>query len=437
MYKILLPVLLVAQAIAHPTSEGHSTAQIIRSRQSGHGDSHGAKEGGGHDMGSTGGMGGMGGMGGLGGGVIDSLSNSAITYPALQFVVPMLPKMALYKKEQFQATSKRANAKKYKLWYGPLDLDSKEEKKKNPNKHIIGMDPQGTTFMNRADSFPGDITILSAKVSLVFEDGKTADAKNGIYNHHVVFTDTDKRPIALLACPGQKAKPALPVSVTVGTGEENTSFQYAPESGEIDGGYYVGKRDTLLLAAELVNYSSEKKRVYALIDIDYVPGKGKSDISSETVQVGMCGGAIGIRPPPGQKKFSMASKAMTVQYDGYIFGIRGHLHDGGVSVPVQINNKTVCESKANYKTGGDSATSLTSMSICDQVIPVKKGDQMTFTAGYDLELHPARQHAGGGEAEEMGTILFNFAASDTSAKSSSGDGLWNTLTSMLGFGGKQ
>jgi hypothetical protein len=82
------------------------------------------------------------------------------------------------------------------------------------------MDPQGNSFVTQAADFPKDITVLDATIKLVYADGKPASVSNGIYNHHVVFADTHKAPKALVACPGQKPKSGLPISVFVATGKE-------------------------------------------------------------------------------------------------------------------------------------------------------------------------------------------------------------------------
>jgi len=308
------------------------------------------------------------------------------------------------------------------------------------------MDPQGTVFMNQVTGFPGDITILHGVVRLKFEDGTIAEAKTGVYNHHVVFADTNKRPLALVACPGQAAKPVIPISVMLGTGEDNSVYEYTPDSTDFSGGYYVGKDHGLWFTSELVNYSSENKTVYAVVDFDYVEGKEKVDVSPETLGVSQCDGSIGLRAPKGEKKFEFKSKSMKFQHDGALFGIRGHLHDGGTALVVRVNNQTVCKSEAQYKEGGKEAgtwDALSGMSSCNDLIPVKKGDELSLVAQYDLGLHPARSHAGGGEAEEMGLALFSFAANGTAApeKSSSPftsgsfttdmSGLWGTITTPV------
>src|ERR1700759_3628497 len=93
----------------------------------------------------------------------------------------------------------------------------------------------------------------------------------------------------------------------------------------------------------------------------------------------------------------------------------GHLHDGGTAVVMKVNNKPVCTSNAEYRKGETGTwDALSNMGVCTDIVPVKKGDTIGLTAQYNLELHPARKHAGGGEAEEMGLELFSFAASTDS-----------------------
>jgi hypothetical protein len=41
---------------------------------------------------------------------------------------------------------------------------------------------------------------------------------------------------------------------------------------------------------------------------------------------------------------------------------------------------------------------------------MKKGDRVKIDANYDLELHPAKKHVGGGMVEEMGLTSFLFTS---------------------------
>jgi hypothetical protein len=111
------------------------------------------------------------------------------------------------------------------------------------------------------------------------------------------------------------------------------------------------------------------------------------------------------------------------------------MHDGGTALLVKVNNQTVCQSEAQYAKGGKEAgtwDALSGMSICSDLIPVKKGDQLSIVAKYDLDLHPARSHAdGGGDAEEMGLALFSFAT-NTEVATRSFSSFLSDMTGFLG-----
>jgi hypothetical protein len=56
-----------------------------------------------------------------------------------------------------------------------------------------------------------------------------------------------------------------------------------------------------------------------------------------------------------------------------------------------INNKTVGESKAQYGGAGSESgrwATISGMTQCNDLIPVKKGDILTIGANYDVETHP-------------------------------------------------
>jgi hypothetical protein len=257
------------------------------------------------------------------------------------------------------------------------------------------MDPGGTTFMNKINDFPKDISLLDAVVHLVYEDGSPASVGNGIYNHHIAFQDTSKKPPVMVACPGQSAKSGVPTSVFVATGEDGNSYQYAPDIPDFSSGYYIGPNDGIAVFAEIVNYSNQTKRLFANVEYNYVPGKPKFDVSGAIISVTQCdGGNVGIHAEKGQKVFAVKSKDMKVTMDGYIFAVRGHLHDGGDYVGMSVNNKSMCESKAVY--GGAAGTAeggnwqtVSDMTVCQEPFPIKKGDTLTVVAKYDLQAHPA------------------------------------------------
>lgn len=58
---------------------------------------------------------------------------------------------------------------------------------------------------------------------------------------------------------------------------------------------------------------------------------------------------------------------------------------------MSINGQEVCQSKGIYKGGKTDAVSrptLSDMSVCEALTPVKKGDIMVIEAKYDLLSHP-------------------------------------------------
>jgi Stress up-regulated Nod 19 len=124
-----------------------------------------------------------------------------------------------------------------------------------------------------------------------------------------------------------------------------------------------------------------------------------------------------LRPPQGKKVFSFESHNMKINQDGYILTRRGHLHDGGENIDFLINGKSICDSKAIYGGAGQTGKAIdgttwetvSEMGECSEPFKVKKGDNVTVIANYNLEKHPARQHAMGGMAEEMGLMNFAFA----------------------------
>lgn len=280
--------------------------------------------------------------GGMGGGLSDFFLQSSMTQPHLNTFIGILPAMPMVKKSlDMPSTFKRPGAKKANLLFGPYQIIDAATRKITPNKNIIAMDPGRRTFMNKVTTFLTDISLLDTVVKLVYEDGSSATVDNSIYNHHIAFQDTAKKTPAIVACPGQAAKNSVPTSVLVATGEDGNSYHYAPGLPDFDSGYFIGPNDGIGVFTEIVKYTNQTKRIYASVDYNYVPGKPKFDVSGVTLSVIQCDGAqVGIKPQKGQKVFSVNSKHMKVEMDGYIFAFRGHLHDGGDYVGVTVNGQS-------------------------------------------------------------------------------------------------
>jgi hypothetical protein len=189
------------------------------------------------------------------------------------------------------------------------------------------MDPQGTSWQNILGNFPGDMTILSTETFLVYQNGSAAGVNTGIYNHHIAIADLTRPLVLIASCPGEPPKSSLRVQVFAGVGEDKGRYVYTDgqANSSLPGGYYVAKNDKIFMTTELVNYSNQEKQIYMIIDIEYTPGKVANgyDITSETLSVVQCNSeSKAIRPPGDQKVFSVSSKNMTLNVDGYIINQR-------------------------------------------------------------------------------------------------------------------
>jgi hypothetical protein len=80
---------------------------------------------------------------------------------------------------------------------------------------------------------------------------------------------------------------------------------------------------------------------------------------------------------------------------GYMIDMKPHMHDGGINATVFVNGQQICTSKAHYGgttdggtvIGGQKWETITGYDICNGPIPVKKGDNLTVEAYYDLQAH--------------------------------------------------
>jgi len=110
---------------------------------------------------------------------------------------------------------------------------------------------------------------------------------------------------------------------------------------------------------------------------------------------------------------------MEIKDDGKLLLVKGDMHDGGLNMVLKLNGETICDSKAIYNAGavgthqggghdGGMGGMLSDTSGCLKSIAVKKGDKIEMEANYDMELHPGREHPGGGMAEAMALFVIVF-----------------------------
>jgi hypothetical protein len=196
--------------------------------------------------------------------------------------------------------------------------------KKHPNP--AQMDPNSETFNNIAMGLPQDATMIFHNTTLQYENGDVASQSNGVYNHHLAFVNLNKVTPPFSGC-GTGAIATIPKmpSTMMGASEEIGSSAYSTPDGKFNSGYYVGKSDKIVMSGEVVNYTNDTKVIYAVSDIEYIPGRPKEslDVVVQVLSVNQCdSNNIMLRPPEGKKKFSFDSKNMTVLADGYILSRR-------------------------------------------------------------------------------------------------------------------
>ncbi|KAF1812280.1 hypothetical protein P152DRAFT_449551 [Eremomyces bilateralis CBS 781.70] len=196
----------------------------------------------------------------------------------------------------------------------------------------------------------------------------------------------------------------------VGEDNGNAPVYYTDPDGKLESGYYLPADAEITVQSDLVNYKDEPLEVYLSMDLEYMPGKFGPDTKTKLMNIQGCTGREIKLDTAGESRTT--SDKFAILEDGYIINGKGHLHDGGVSMILLVNDKEVCTSKATYggaggtmELDGEKWETISNMNRCPEPIPIKKGDYITMTAVYDLKLHPLRTQgatSGGMEGMEMG-----------------------------------
>jgi len=269
----------------------------------------------------------------------------------------------------------------------------------------------------------GGCTVWGGNISIIYENGGKAGPSTGVYNHHLLTTDSTKKTTNFLSACDNAARQGTSVSALGGTGfvglgedSGNGPVLYTARDGSSDAGYWVAPGDNFMANIDLVNYKSTPQTVYITYDLEWTPSKPSVNTKGMLVSVSQCAGKSIKLSQTGPT--NTTSGKFTFLEDGHILAARGHLHDGGHQMDMFINDKYACSSQATY--GGEGATTvvdgqvwktISAMSYCDGPIAVKKGDTLAMTVEYDLKRYPLRKSAGGHAAGVMGMWSITFAPS--------------------------
>jgi hypothetical protein len=288
------------------------------------------------------------------------------------------------------------------------------------------MDPLGIQIDRQISGFCTDCTVLYTKAELYFENGTRATVEHGVYEHHVVMVDMAKRTMPFYLCDGQKGFLGnFPAVGFVVSGNDEAANMFTTPDGTFNSGYLVGPKQMIAMQAELVNYRKEEQKVYVTIDYEYVRGKADAPADSSVSLFSVTGCSFPDYHRDASKKvYNMSSAIVSLPMDGFIINAKGHLHDGGDHIILELNGKSICDSHALYgKTTEEKGVKwsvIEKMEQCTQPVKVSKGDKLRMVSFYDTEKHPPRptegqSHSHGeGEADEMGVFFINFAVTNKS-----------------------
>jgi len=351
-------------------------------------------------------------------------------FPGMNYALPkdgiaamLNPQVRKAYKIENLAPQRWKDARRVRITHGPYKLGASSAKKNVGNS--FSMDPSGTGYTDLVgNDFPRDALILDGTSLLVNETFQPAIVDDGIYNHHTLFTDLNKRPVSWLACNGSPL-PEAPGAVFLGSGSDDNINRYNSPDNQIKSGFYVGKKDTIFFGLDVVNYHDRERTLYMVNEIEYYPGmpEGYTHAQNHVVPLGLCDGLLSvmsannIHAPVNEKKFTLQGKnEIEVTRDGHLIATTGHLHDGGLKMDITINGTKACESKIEYggpgheqvQPNGEVWKTISRNVACDAPIRVHKGDRLQLYAHFDFNAHPPRMSSHGQEAEGMALALTTF-----------------------------
>jgi stress up-regulated protein Nod 19 len=290
------------------------------------------------------------------------------------------------------------------------------------------MDPIGTQIARRLNGFCTNCTVLYTKAELMFENGTLATVEHGVYEHHVVVVDLAKRVMPFYLCNGQQGfLGQFPAVGFVVSGNDEAPNMFTTPDGTFNSGYLIGPQQMLAMQAELVNYRTEEQKVYVTVDYEYVQTPAETPADSVVALFSVTGcGFPDYHRPASQKVYNVTSDTISVPTDGFIINAKGHLHDGGDHIILELNGQQICNSHAIYgpmkEAQGQKWAVIEKMEQCTKPVAVKKGDKLRMVSFYDAEKHPPRPTQGSdghahndGEADEMGVFFLNFASTTKTA----------------------
>jgi hypothetical protein len=248
-----------------------------------------------------------------------------------------------------------------------------------------------------------------------YEDGSEVLTADGIWLHHCVFSSNTRfksyTPLGShILWAGGNERPTLRL---------NTRYKYG-----------IDWPDTYNILFEFMSALEQPKRVFLSVSFEYIE-KTQPEAADYKDSI-LTWFTIG--NPKQVGAYDLSSKPWQAPTDGVLLHAMGHMHDGGTSVDLYINEKLACSSHMYYarrsgydggsitmhgnKTaahgslttrdgapghGGFAGTHISDPGHCTSFGRVHKGDNMTIQAHYNTTKHNTMAHEGKTE-EQMGII---------------------------------
>jgi hypothetical protein len=195
------------------------------------------------------------------------------------------------------------------------------------------------------------------------------------------------------------------------SGHEGTPIQYGIEKSTVKSGYHIHSTDNFMLGTEFQGLDDKEKWIWLALRYTILEGPHPNLKEGKIIFVDVghdrCTGAaqtnsnLTASMKPATKVFTERAQPWKSRYDGIVLGNAAHMHDAGVEARISVNNKLVCTSAAHY--AKDLASGLTGkidhhyfdnehilrqdFCVLDPGVPMKKGDELSFSVDYDFESH--------------------------------------------------
>jgi len=203
----------------------------------------------------------------------------------------------------------------------------------------------------------GSCVLIGQWAGLEFPDGRNANIDSGMWLHHMVSINSGSGRYDP-TCYGKSSLPHVDVNASPSSAERYFSSGNERSRVHLDilgpgrtkWGYAMGAGDKLGYIVDLMNINTVDTTVYLTMYYDYFEGglpSGWKNIRVIWLDANQCGTSE-VWPPKQSGSFTVSTSKYSSGFDGEVIGMGAHVHDGGVSVDIQVNGQTTCTSQAGY-----------------------------------------------------------------------------------------